>query len=83
VRPAAQSRLTAAYMVCYSIGCALGAIASTAVYDRAGWLGVCALGASINGVALLAWARTVDVAATGLRAAVMARSATSSSSSPD
>ena len=83
VRPEAQSRLTAAYMVCYSIGCALGAIASTAVYDRAGWLGVCVLGASVNGVALLAWARTVDVAATGLRAAVLARSATTSSSSPD
>ena len=58
VRPEAQSRLTAAYMVCYSIGCALGSIASTAVYDRAGWLGVCALGAGLNAIALLWWART-------------------------
>jgi len=58
VRPEAQSRLTAGYMVFYSIGCALGSIVSTLVFDRAGWLGVCALGASISAVALLFWALT-------------------------
>jgi len=82
VRPEAQSRLAAAYMVCYSIGCALGSIASTALYDRAGWLGVCALGAGINAAALLVWARTRDGEAGRLRAAT-ARSATSSRSSRD
>jgi predicted MFS family arabinose efflux permease len=59
VRPEAQSRQAAAYMVCYSIGCALGAIASTVVYDRAGWLGVCTLGAATSAAALLWWLVTL------------------------
>ncbi|HET9205071.1 MAG TPA: MFS transporter [Burkholderiaceae bacterium] len=78
VRPEAQSRLTAAYMVCYSIGCALGSIASTAVYDSAGWLGVCALGAGISAAALLWWVRTLDGRRTNKQPAI-AGSATSSS----
>ena len=78
VRPEAQSRLTAAYMVCYSIGCALGSIASTAVYDGAGWLGVCALGAGISAAALLWWVRTLDGRRTYKQPAI-AGSATSSS----
>jgi predicted MFS family arabinose efflux permease len=68
VRPEAQSRQAAAYMVCYSIGCALGSIASTLVYDRAGWLGVCALGASISAAALVWWVLTLRGARTrGIR----------------
>lgn len=55
VRPEAQSRLAAGYMVFYSIGSAGGSIASTTVYAWAGWTGVCLLGAAINGVALLYW----------------------------
>jgi predicted MFS family arabinose efflux permease len=55
VRPEAQSRLAAAYMVFYSIGCALGSIASTWVYDRAGWAGVCTFGAALSAAALLWW----------------------------
>jgi predicted MFS family arabinose efflux permease len=62
VRPEAQSRQTAAYMVCYSIGCALGSIASTVVYDHAGWLGVCGLGALISALALAWWAFTLRAA---------------------
>ncbi len=58
VRPEAQSRLTAAYMLFYSIGSAGGAIASTAVYARAGWTGVCVLGAFISLSALAFWAAT-------------------------
>ena len=54
-RPDAASRLVGAYMVFYSIGSALGAIASTVVYAMAGWIGVCVLGASISAVALLFW----------------------------
>ncbi|MGW6282235.1 MFS transporter [Kribbella sp. NPDC055071] len=46
LRPDAGSRLIGGYMVFYSIGSGLGAIASTAVYEWAGWTGVCALGAA-------------------------------------
>lgn len=59
VRPEAQSRLTAAYMVFYSIGSALGSSSSTAIYAYAGWTGVCLLGAGIAAVALLFWAFTL------------------------
>ena len=63
VRPEAQSRLTAGYMLFYSIGSALGSLASTAVYASAGWLGVCLLGAGINGLALVYWLTTLRSAA--------------------
>jgi len=56
IDPSARSRLVGAYMVFYSIGSAGGAIASTAVYARAGWAGVCVLGAAISGAALALWA---------------------------
>lgn len=55
-RPEAQSRLTAAYMIFYSIGSATGSIASTQMYAWAGWAGVCWLGAFVSGLALLLWA---------------------------
>ncbi|GIJ58289.1 MFS transporter [Virgisporangium aurantiacum] len=48
----APSRLTAVYMIFYSIGSAAGAAASTTMYAAAGWRGVCALGAGISLVAL-------------------------------
>lgn len=48
VRPEARSRLTAGYMISYSIGCATGSIVSTLVYAKAGWTGVSALGAAIS-----------------------------------
>jgi len=55
VRPEAQSRLAAGYMLFYSIGSAAGSIGATAMYAWAGWTGVCLLGAAINGVALVHW----------------------------
>lgn len=58
LRPQAQSRLTAGYMIFYSIGCALGAITSTMVYAQAGWIGVCLAGAATSLLALLFWAAT-------------------------
>jgi predicted MFS family arabinose efflux permease len=58
IDPTARSRLVGAYMIFYSIGSAGGAIASTAVYARAGWTGVCLLGAAISGTALALWAIT-------------------------
>ena len=58
VRPEAQSRLTAAYLLFYSIGSALGSSASTWIYALAGWIGVCLLGAGTSATALLFWAAT-------------------------
>lgn len=55
VRPEARSRLTAAYMLCYSIGCATGSIGSTMIYARWGWTGVCATAACISAIALMFW----------------------------
>lgn len=59
VRPEAQSRLTAAYMVFYSVGSAFGSSSSTVVYAHAGWTGVCLLGAAIAASALMFWAVTL------------------------
>ncbi|MFD0618338.1 MFS transporter [Paenibacillus sp. GCM10027629] len=58
LRVEARSRLTAGYMVFYSIGSASGSIASTHIYAHYGWEGVCLLGASVSAVALLFWAMT-------------------------
>ncbi|PHA69210.1 MFS transporter [Bacillus toyonensis] len=54
----ARSRLTAGYMVFYSIGSAVGSIASTQIYAHFGWGGVSLLGASVSAFALLFWAMT-------------------------
>lgn len=56
--PEARSRLTAGYMMFYSIGSAAGSITSTYVYAYFGWNGVCVLGASVSAAALLFWAVT-------------------------
>ncbi|AQV97347.1 MFS transporter [Cupriavidus necator] len=56
--PAAHSRLVGAYMLFYAAGSGLGAIATTAVYDTAGWRGVCVLGAAVSLLALVFWAAT-------------------------
>ncbi|MCQ6333817.1 MFS transporter [Bacillus cereus] len=54
----ARSRLTAGYVVFYSIGSAGGSIASTQIYVHFGWGGVSLLGASVSALALLFWAMT-------------------------
>ena len=54
--PEMRSRLVGGYMVFYSIGSAIGAIASTAAYAHAGWSGVSVLGAAFSATALLTWA---------------------------
>ncbi|OAT71062.1 transporter [Mycobacteroides immunogenum] len=51
-----HGRLTAAYMIFYSIGSAVGAAVSTWVYSMYGWIGVCLLGAVISLGALTYWA---------------------------
>ncbi|MGN7360672.1 MFS transporter [Paenibacillus sp. SAF-054] len=55
VRPEARSRLTAAYMMFYSIGSATGAILATNAYAVFGWIGVCVLGAAVSALALVFW----------------------------
>lgn len=57
-RPDARSRLAAAYMLCYSVGSAGGAIASTAAYSAGGWSAVCALGAGLSLTGLVVWVIT-------------------------
>jgi predicted MFS family arabinose efflux permease len=57
----AHSRLVGCYMLFYSVGSGLGAIASTAAYSRYGWLGVCLLGAGISVLALTFWAVTLPL----------------------
>lgn len=59
VRPDAQNRLTAAYMIFYSIGSAVGSSTSTIIYAHAGWTGVCISGATISLATLLFWALTL------------------------
>jgi predicted MFS family arabinose efflux permease len=67
LRAEARSRLTAGYMVFYSIGSAGGSIASTHVYAHYGWEGVCVLGASVSAVALLYWAMTRRTTAAAIK----------------
>ena len=55
----AHSRLVGCYMLFYSVGSGLGAIASTAAYAALGWQGVCWLGAGISGLALGFWILTL------------------------
>lgn len=57
-RPGAHGRLLGLYMLFYAVGSGLGAIGSTLVYARAGWQGVCLLGASVSLLALLFWCAT-------------------------
>ncbi|MFE1599621.1 MFS transporter [Methylobacterium sp. ID0610] len=56
--PDSHSRLIGGYMVFYSLGSGLGALASTIAYAHAGWAGVALLGAGFSGTALALWACT-------------------------
>jgi predicted MFS family arabinose efflux permease len=58
VRPEAQTRLAAGYMMFYAIGSAAGSMLSTMTYAQFGWSGVCLLGASSNAAGLAFWAAT-------------------------
>lgn len=63
----ARSRITAGYMVFYSIGSATGSIASTQIYAQYGWDGVCLLGVFVSALAFLFWAMTCHVTAAVLK----------------
>ncbi|RKG75368.1 MFS transporter [Corallococcus exercitus] len=54
LRPDARSRLNTLYMVTYFVGGAAGAWAGMAAWTRAGWPGVCAVGAGMSLTALVA-----------------------------
>lgn len=54
-----HSRLIGLYMLFYAIGSGLGAMAGTATYARAGWLGVSVLGATASLCALGFWVSTL------------------------
>ena len=53
--PASGSRIIGSYMVYYSVGSGLGAVATTALYSGGGWVAVTVLGAAFAGAALLIW----------------------------
>ncbi|TDD59825.1 MFS transporter [Kribbella antibiotica] len=63
LRPNAGSRLIGGYMIFYSFGSGLGAIASTWLYAHAGWTGVSVLGATFAVGALLTTVRFTTVRA--------------------
>ncbi|MCO5995970.1 MFS transporter [Actinoallomurus rhizosphaericola] len=54
--PDRTSTVIGAYMVFYSLGSALGAAATTALFDAAGWIGPTVLGAALALCALATWA---------------------------
>lgn len=55
LRPEARSRLTSAYMSCFFIGGVVGSSVSALVYAKAGWTGVCSIGAAFGLLAAMIW----------------------------
>lgn len=55
IDPEAASRLIGCYMLFYSVGSGLGAIASTTTYASYGWVGVCLLGFVVSIAAFIFW----------------------------
>lgn len=56
-----QGSMIGMYMLFYALGSALGAAAGTAVFAHDGWQGVCLLGFSLSGLALVFWLATLRV----------------------
>lgn len=61
IDPEASGRLIGCYMLFYSVGSGLGAIASTTIYGFAGWNGVCLLGFCVSLLALVFWLITLPI----------------------
>lgn len=57
--PETHGRLVGLYMLFYAVGSGVGALAGTATYARAGWQGVCVLGATVSLCALVFWLLTL------------------------
>jgi len=69
LHPQKSGRLIGGYMAFYSVGSAIGALATTRAYAHFGWSGVSALGAAFSAGALALWAvnlRPTKVDAKGL-----------------
>nr|WP_246210984.1 MFS transporter [Phytoactinopolyspora alkaliphila] len=67
---ARASTTVGAYMVFYSLGSAVGAASTTALYDTTGWMGSSFLGAAFAAGGLVIWAlssRTANPASTSIR----------------
>jgi predicted MFS family arabinose efflux permease len=58
LRPDARSRITSAYMTTFFTGGVIGSAAASFTYARAGWTGVCLLGASFGALAVVLWLTT-------------------------
>ncbi|QIK59182.1 MFS transporter [Dysgonomonas sp. HDW5A] len=59
IDPEASGRITAGYMIFYSIGSAIGSVTSTFVFSKYGWTGVCMLGLVFGLLALISWIKSV------------------------
>lgn len=64
LNPQKSSRLIGGYMVFYSVGSAIGAIAATATYSWFGWTGISLLGAAFSVIALVFWIKSEMLART-------------------
>ncbi|WP_345604996.1 MFS transporter [Pseudonocardia adelaidensis] len=53
--PGSSSRTIGAYMICYSLGSALGAVTTSTLYERMGWPAASVAGACYACAALLIW----------------------------
>jgi predicted MFS family arabinose efflux permease len=53
--PDSSSGIIGAYMIYYSVGSALGAITTSALYEHLGWPAACLLGAGCSAAALTIW----------------------------
>ncbi|NUW46124.1 MFS transporter [Nonomuraea rhodomycinica] len=71
--PDRTSTTIGAYMVFYSLGSALGAAATTALYGAAGWIGPTALGAALALCALGTWAVSARTAGRAVGVSVCTR----------
>ncbi|GAA4607509.1 MFS transporter [Actinoallomurus liliacearum] len=65
--PDRTSSTIGAYMVFYSLGSALGAAATTALFDAAGWIGPTVLGVALALCALATWAFSARTATRAAR----------------
>ena len=53
--PGSEGRIIGAYMICYSLGSALGAVTTSALYAYAGWPAASVAGACYAAAALAVW----------------------------
>jgi predicted MFS family arabinose efflux permease len=56
LRPEARNRINSAFMTCFFAGGAVGSALASAMWERAGWPGVCALGAALAAGTVALWA---------------------------